>query len=79
MSIETGPDGNIEGVRVSLAVVEMHIHRAADCDAVTVEMAMLPSLMCTKEPAAAVQTASSCAAVEVDALNVPVGGRGIQG
>jgi len=34
-------DGNIEGVRVSLAVVEMHIHRAADCDAVTVEMAML--------------------------------------
>jgi hypothetical protein len=48
-------------------------------DVVTDVIATLPPDMFVREPAAATQTASSFAAVVVDALKVPVGGFGSQG
>ena len=48
-------------------------------DAVTVEMTILPSDMRAGEPETDVQTASTCAAEVVDALNAPVGGFASQG
>jgi hypothetical protein len=48
-------------------------------DAVTDEIETLPPDMCVGEPRPDAQTASTCAAVVVDALKVPLGGFGSQG